>query len=229
MPGHLGYLRISAFEGYVAQSRNVEGDSAVLGRALNAIFSRARAHQLRGLIIDVRCNPGGNDALGLQIASRLTRVPYLAYTKRARDDSAPGRYTRPQPIIVHPARDPIYGGPIALLTSDLTNSAAETFTQAMMGRARHPVRIGLATQGVFSDVLNRVLPDGILFGLPNEEYLTRTGHTFDNRGIPPDIRVPVFTPHDLTHGRDPDLAAARALLTRRPPLTGRRRPGRTAP
>jgi len=60
-----------------------------------------------------------------------------------------------------------------------------------------------------------VLPDDILFGLPNEEFRTRGGHTFDNHGIPPDIWTSVFSRDDLRRGRDPALAAARALLTAR--------------
>jgi hypothetical protein len=214
LPDHLGYLRISAFMSYAGENSQFEADSAVLKRALDAMFTPSLTRTLRGLIIDVRCNAGGDDALGLQVASRLTREPYLAYAKRARNDPAnPARFTRPQPITVAPARAPVYAGPIAFLTSDLTNSAGETFTEAMMGRTPRPVRIGLSTQGVFSDVLNRTLPDGIRFELPNEEFLTRDGQAFDNRGIPPTILTPVFTSYELKHNRDPALDAARALLT----------------
>ena len=217
LPGHLGYLRITAFEDYAGPNSHFEADSAALNRVLNAVFTPSRTRTLHGLIIDVRCNPGGDDALGLQLASRLTRQPYLAYAKRARNDpDNPARFTQPQPITVLPARATIYGGPIAILTSDLTNSAGETFTEAMMGRTPRPTRIGLSTQGVFSDVLNRALPDGIRFELPNEEFLTRDGQTFDNRGIPPDIQTPVFTSYQLNHDRDSALNAARALLTAPP-------------
>jgi hypothetical protein len=45
-----------------------------------------------------------------------------------------------------------------------------------------------------------------------QEYLTRTGRTFDGPGIPPDLRTPVFTDDELDHGRDSALARARALL-----------------
>ncbi|HEV2376671.1 MAG TPA: S41 family peptidase [Streptosporangiaceae bacterium] len=219
LPGHLGYLRLSAFMAYAGEGSSYQADQAVLGRALNTVFTATRVRSLRGLIIDVRCNPGGDDALGLQVASRLTVRPYLAYSKQARDPAGRGGFTALQPIMVRPAHAPLFTGPIAMLTSDLTNSAGETFTQAMIGRTPAPVRIGMATQGVFSDVLNRVLPDGILFGLPNEEFVTPAGTTFDNRGIPPDIELPTFTRYQLTHHLDPVLATARRLLTRhRSPL-----------
>src|SRR5215469_10133948 len=214
LPGHIGYLRIAAFMAYAGEGSTVQADAAVLLRALNAVFTPERTAALRGLIIDVRCNPGGDDALGLQVASRLTGGPYFAYFKRARDLTDPGGFTPPQRIIVRPARAVRYTGPIAMLTSDLTNSAGETFTQAMMNRSPAPVRIGTPTQGVFSDVLNRVLPDGIQFGLPNEEFVTRGGQTFDNRGIPPNIYIPVFTSYQLTHHLDPALDRALRLLSR---------------
>jgi hypothetical protein len=40
-------------------------------------------------------------------------------------------------------------------------SAAETFTQALMRRRPKIVRVGENTQGVFSDVLGRRLPNGM--------------------------------------------------------------------
>jgi C-terminal processing protease CtpA/Prc len=49
------------------------------------------------------------------------------------------------------------------------------------------MRIGLNTQGVFSDVLGRKLPNGWSFGLPNEVYPTKDGKAFDGAGIPPDL------------------------------------------
>lgn len=61
-------------------------------------------------------------------------------------------------------------------------------TTAEVGRG-----IGQPTQGVFSDVLVRRLPDGLVFGLPNEEFPTRTGRTFDGTRIPPQLTEPVFT------------------------------------
>jgi len=213
LPGHLGYLRISAFMAYAGESSSFQTDAAVLRRALDAVFTPARIRSMRGLIIDVRCNPGGDDALGLQVAARLTSRPYLAYSKRALDQSDRGGFTPLQPITVRPAHAPRYTGPIAVLISDLTNSAGETFTQAMMNRSPAPVRIGVPTQGVFSDVLDRVLPDGIQFGLPNEEFVTRAGQTFDNRGIPPDIYVPVFTTYQLARNTDLALSKARMLFT----------------
>jgi C-terminal processing protease CtpA/Prc len=63
------------------------------------------------------------------------------------------------------------------------SECGETFGMALLGR--EPLRlIGLNTQGVFSDILSRSLPNGWRFHLPNELYLTSDGRTFDGTGVP---------------------------------------------
>lgn len=82
------------------------------------------------------------------------------------------------------------------------------------GRAqRAGVRIGDNTQGVFSDMLVRQLPNGWTFAVPNEEYLTPAGTTDDGTGIPPDIHTPVFG-DELSTGQDSAFDRAVAELHR---------------
>ncbi|MFJ9708722.1 S41 family peptidase [Streptomyces sp. NPDC101234] len=209
----LGYLRISDFDGYDPDDDAYSADLTELGRALDTVLTPVRARTMQGLIIDLRINGGGSDALGIHIAERLTDVPYVAYSKRARNIPAdPTRHTRPEPIQVVPARGPLYTGPVALLTSGSTISAGETFTQALIDRPGRTVRIGRPTQGVFSDILVRYLPNGMSAWLPNEEFLTRTGRTFDGTGIPPEITEPVFTTEEFTKNRDSAFDRAVKLL-----------------
>ncbi|SEE26675.1 Tricorn protease C1 domain-containing protein [Streptomyces sp. TLI_105] len=116
---------------------------AELDRALDTVLGQERTQRLKSLIIDLRINGGGSDALGIHIAQRLTNTPYLAYSKRARNDPAdPTRHTRPQPVYITPAQGPRHTGPVAVLTGGSTFSAGETFTQALMGRPGKTVRIG---------------------------------------------------------------------------------------
>ncbi|MCX4751075.1 S41 family peptidase [Kitasatospora sp. NBC_01287] len=215
LPGRIGYLRIWSFDDYV-DGGGYQQQAAVLDQALDALLSTANTtgpDALRGLVIDVRLNAGGSDALGLRVASRLTDQAYTAYRKRARNDPDDAtRFTRPEPITVDPAATPRWTGPVALLTSSYTGSAGETFTQALMGRGPQVTRIGDNTQGVFSDVLLRTLSADWLTALPNEEYLDARGHTFDGAGIPPDLRTPVFTAPELAARQDSALSAARRLL-----------------
>ncbi|MEU4931468.1 S41 family peptidase [Streptomyces yokosukanensis] len=213
LPGDLGYLRISGFGCYAGDDAPYTAEQAELDRALNTVLTAGRTERLKGLVIDVRVNGGGADTLGIRIAQRLTDTPYTAYAKRARNDPAdPARHTRPEPVPVVPAAAPRYTGPVAVLTGGSTVSAGETFTQALIDRPGRTVRIGQATQGVFSDVMVRYLPDGLVFALPNEEFLTRTGRTFDGTGIPPQLTEPVFTKEEFAKNRDSAFDRAVGLL-----------------
>lgn len=210
LPGGQGYLRISGFGGYAREGAPYAAQLAELDRALDTVLSQERTRRLKGLIIDLRINGGGSDSLGIHLAERLTDTPYVAYSKRARNDPAdPSEHTRPQPAYVTPAQGPRYTGPVAVLTGGSTLSAGESFTQALMDRPGRTVRIGQPTQGVFSDVMARKLPNGMAAWLPNEEFLTRSGRTFDGTGIPPHLTEPVFTKEEFD--RKKDSAFDRAL------------------
>jgi C-terminal processing protease CtpA/Prc len=114
--------------------------------------------------------------------------------------------------MVRVSQQPGFRGPVVLLTSSDSVSAAETFTMALLGREPHVVRGGANTQGVFSDVLGRRLPNGWTFGLPNEIHLTKDGRAFDGTGVPPDVEIPIFPAEDLASGRDSGLDKALELL-----------------
>ncbi|MFE7531554.1 S41 family peptidase [Kitasatospora sp. NPDC057542] len=209
LPDGLGYLRVSSFDDYTDGDQQSQVDE--LDRALDALLD-AR-NRPTGLVVDVRLNGGGSDALGLHIAARLTDRPYVAYRKVARNDPAdPTRFTRPEPVVVRPSAGRHFTGPVAVLTSSISTSAAETFTQAMMGRSPQVLRVGENTQGVFSDILIKTLSPDFMAVLPNEKYLTRDGSTFDGPGIPPNVRTPVFTADELAALRDSALSTARRML-----------------
>ena len=203
----IAYLRVTTFYDYADGSYTDE--LQCLQRTLDSIFEGTE--KFKGLVIDVRLNKGGDDPLGIEIASRLADKKYLAYAKAARNSTsldAPLTFSEKQPVWVVPSAKPTFKGKVALLIGPDTVSAGETFTMALMGREPHVLRIGLNTQGVFSDVLDRSLPNGWHIGLPNEVYYTQDGKAFDAKGVPPDIHVPFFTPRDLLVSRDAALEEA---------------------
>jgi hypothetical protein len=205
----IGYMRIRSFSEFSKNDSFAAGLSA-LEAALDEIFSDSK---LNALVIDVRINFGGEDPLGLAIASRLATRSYVAYTKVARADPLNrNKWTRGERSIVRPSTRPSFHGPVVELTGPLTISAGETFTQALMGRTPRVIRIGENTQGVFSDILSRRLPNGWRFGLPNEVFRTAKGTTFDGAGIPPDIDIPVFANADIAKRVDPALLKAIEIL-----------------
>ncbi len=201
----IGYLRLRSFSRYNSD-RSFESGLDALETALDGFFDSSGSW--KGLVIDVRINSGGADPYGLAIASRLTDREYVAYAKQARNDPAdPSRWTAEQPSNVTPSKRPGFRGPVVELIGIQSVSAAETFTQALLNRRPAVVRIGENTQGVFSDVLARNLPNGWRFGLPNERFVTG-GRSYDGPGIAPDVTVLSFTPEGLASGRDAGIEAA---------------------
>jgi len=196
----IAYLRIHSFARY-SKDDDYEKQLAVLEAALDEIFKDAPSFS--GLVIDIRINSGGFDQFGIAIASRLAPLYYFGWEKLARDDvHDPNHHPPPQSVMVHASRRPGFRGPVVLLTSAHGVSAAETFAMALLGRDPHVTRIGANTQGVFSDELDRRLPNGWTFGLSNETYLTKDGKTFEGTGVPPDIEARIFPKQDLAEGRD---------------------------
>ena len=210
LPGGFVYVHLDQEGGYTDEP-GFAATLEVFEAALDTVFTAAV--EADGLILDVRKNYGGSDILSLALASRLATTEYSAYAKVARrDPDDPTRFTDRQERTVPTTTRPGFPGPVAQLIGRYTISAGETLTQALMGREPHITRIGEHTQGVFSDVLGRTLPNGWEFALPNELFLTEDGTYFDGRGIPPDIEVPVFRSVDMAAGLDPALERAIALL-----------------
>jgi hypothetical protein len=205
----VGYLRIRGFSRY-SKDGAFETGLAALEAALDTTF--ANAATWKGFVIDVRLNGGGADPYGIAIARRLTATPYTAYVKQARSDPTdPSRWTAEQPSVVQPSTRPSFHGRVVELTGIQSISAAETFTQALMDRAPKIIRVGEGTQGVFSDVLGRRLPNGWRFGLANERFVT-DGKSYDNVGISPDVAVESFTPAARATGKDAGVERALAIL-----------------
>jgi len=208
LAANVAYLRINGFDGYTDDG-SFEGGLAALESALDAIFTDAE--RWRALVVDVRINGGGHDPYGVAIAGRLTATDYLAYEKQARSDPRDAsRWTASQTTVVHP-RLPGFRGPVVELIGPNSLSAAETFTQSLLVRKPTVTRIGQRTQGVFSDVLGRGLPNGWSFGLPNERYVT-DGESYDRVGIAPTIAVPIFAKSDMDAGRDTAIEEALRLV-----------------
>ena len=209
LPGGVRYFRLTSFNGY--------GDDFLDGLdCLEGVLDDllAEPESIEGLVIDVRINGGGSDPYGLAIASRLATAEYLAYTKETRNDPEdPNSWTEGQHSIVRPTTGVGFTGPVVELTGINSVSAAETFTMALIGRTPKVTRIGQNTQGVFSDVLGRMLPNGWRFGLSNERFLAEDGTNFEGPGIPPDIETPVFTPEELEARRDSAIEKAMEILT----------------
>ncbi len=207
----VGYLRVHGFTGF-SEADTPDANMVAFERALDDFFDPI--HGLAGLVIDLRDNVGGSDVLAIALARRLAEEDYVAYTKQAyRGRTMEASWTEGAATWVQASDRESFWGPVIVLTGPDSMSAAETFLMALMDRKPEVTRIGDNTRGAFADMLPRALPNGWLFALPNERYQDGSGRSYDRAGIPPHIRVPVFSEEDLAAGRDSALDAALKMLT----------------
>lgn len=203
---NIAYLYIGAMTGF-----SDEDDASSQLHALDAALDRVLAdiQHAQGLIIDVRTNNGGRDFLGMAIASRFVSTETLGFSKQSRDGN---HRTELEDVFISPRGAIQYLGPIALLTSNSTVSAAEVFT-LMMRALPNVTVIGESTQGALSDALEKELPNGITFSLSNQYYFSPEGEWFEHTGIPADIEVPLFTAAEREAKVDLGIETAFAFLT----------------
>jgi carboxyl-terminal processing protease len=198
--GDIGYLNLLTFERFAANPRRPADDPAALDAALDAALAAFQG--ARAVIVDISNNDGGFDWLAQRVAGRFADRPRLAYSKIA--IGAQG--VDPQPFEVAPSNRARYLGPVYLLTSDITLSAAEVFALYMRALP-NVIHVGETTRGAFSDTINKPLPNGWTLVLPGEIYRDPQGQSYEVRGLPPQRRFEVFPPDDLFNGH------ARRVLT----------------
>jgi carboxyl-terminal processing protease len=178
----IGFLSILSMDDFDPGDDDAEALDDALDKAME-LFQGASA-----VIVDVTVNDGGQDVLARRIAERFADKRTLAYSKYAGD----ARAASPQAIYLQPSARPRFTGPVYLLTSNVTLSAAEVFTVAMRSLP-NVTHAGQATRGCLSDELTKRLPNGWRLTLSNEVYLDSAGKAWEGRGVPPRIPISVFT------------------------------------
>jgi hypothetical protein len=157
------------------------------------------------IIVDVRLNGGGLDAVSLALANRFADQRRLVFTKHAnRGDVVASE----RAFYIEPKGATRYHGKVTLLTSELTISAGETFVLAMRTLPNVTV-MGDRTAGALSDALERTLPNGWQLTLSNEVYTAADGNSYEAVGVPPSKVVPL-APAGFATGHDNIFEAARA-------------------
>jgi carboxyl-terminal processing protease len=171
MEGNYGYLRISAFN---------EKTTDETEAAFNEL--RAKNPKMKGLIIDLRNNPGGllDQAVGV---SDLFLDGGEIVSQRGRDPRDVERYNaRPGEIT--------NGLPMVVLINSGSASAAEIVAGALQDRKRAEL-VGVTSFGKGS--VQTVIPlrgglDGAL-KLTTAKYYTPSGRSIQKTGIEPDLEV----------------------------------------
>ena len=135
---------------------------------------------MKSIIIDVRFNGGGQDAVSFEILSRFIPKGKLQIaTQKLRYGN---RFTPILPLYID-GNINAFTKPVYVLTSKQTGSAAEALSIATMS-VQNVKRIGSATSGAMSTALEKKLPNGWSFAISNEIYMDNNGKPYENIGVP---------------------------------------------
>ena len=159
--------------------KEAEGAALIMDRVMTDLESADR------IILDVRFNGGGQEAVGFEILSRFNGQDRVVATQKLRDGE---RFSPVQGVRLKAAKGTPYLKPVYILTSPQTGSAAESFSMASMALP-HVQRIGSPTQGALSTALEKKLPNGWDFALSNELFMDVDGRIYENQGVPPDYLI----------------------------------------
>jgi carboxyl-terminal processing protease len=155
----------------------------------------------RGLIVDLRGNPGGYVSAAQSIVSMFVSSGTVAY-ERSSDGSV-------EDLPVQEG-EKVYGGPVAVLVDRSTASAAE-ITAAALRDDDKAVIIGTRTYGKGSMQSVYNLSDGSSLHITDKLWLTPGRQSIQGHGLTPDLAVNPTT----TAGIDAQLQAAENYLTHR--------------
>ena len=206
----VGYLMVKAMTNYADNSDESTPDLENL-RALEPVIQQAMEDlsETQAIVIDLRINTGGQVKSSLEIASYFVEQSMPAFTVKARFANT---YTETQTIELEPAQNSIYTGQVVILTSGSTASAAENFILTMLERGDVTL-IGEKTEGIFSNQLQKKMPNGWNFTLSNEIYQSIQGISYEATGILPDLEQIILPIEDRINGIDSGLDRAIEFLT----------------
>ncbi|HEX4354248.1 MAG TPA: S41 family peptidase, partial [Polyangiales bacterium] len=182
-------IRIDAVEGHLLDDRVLyvrlsvfqEDTASQLRRVIDeAVEHAAKGGGVRGVMLDLRDNPGGLLSSAILVADEFLRDGVIVSTrgrngKLLRENKASGPGTRPD-------------WPLVVLVNGYSASASEIVAGALHDHHR-AVLVGTRTFGKGS-VQNVIeLPDGSAMKLTTALYFTPNGTSIQAKGIEPDVAI----------------------------------------
>ncbi len=169
-PGY-GYVRISQFQANTEDS---------LMRALKTL-KRDNKGPLRGLVLDLRNNPGGVLNAAVAVSNTFLNKGLIVYTKGRTPDSN-------MTFAASPGGDFLHGAPMVVLVNGGSASASEIVAGALQDN-RRAIIMGTKTFGKGSVQTIIPLSDGSALRLTTARYYTPNGDSIQDRGITPNVIV----------------------------------------
>jgi carboxyl-terminal processing protease len=193
--------------GYVRLTQFGEDTASGLATALGKLKSKAGGH-LKGLVIDLRNDPGGLLSSAVDVASQfLDRGTVVAIR---------GRLPRQTQVFqVHGKGDTVRGTPVVVLINGASASASEIVAGALQDYHRATV---MGTQSFGKGSVQSIIP---LAGhgavrLTTALYFTPSGRSIQAEGITPDIVVEASKDEQVEGALITRESALRGAFSRRP-------------
>ncbi len=188
-PGY-AYVRVAQFQNNTA----VEFTKAL------SKLKKDQDNELKGLIIDLRNNPGGLLPASVEIADALIEEGVIVSTE--------GRTPSSNQKFMATPGDELAGLPIVVLINSGSASASEIVAGALQDHRRAVV---IGTESFGKGSVQKVLPldDGRAIKLTTARYFTPSGRSIQAMGIKPDIeveQVEIRTRKKLPRLREQNLA-----------------------
>ncbi len=169
-PGY-GYIRVTQFQGNSGKG---------LKKAAAKLKKKNKGKKLKGLVLDLRNNPGGVLTAAVSISDAFLSEGLIVYTEGRAEDSKL-KYT------ATPA-DILDGAPIVVLINGGSASASEIVAGALQDHKRAVI---LGTKSFGKGSVQTILPmsGGTALKLTTARYYTPSGRSIQAKGIEPDIIV----------------------------------------
>jgi carboxyl-terminal processing protease len=168
--GDIGYIRLSSFN---------EQTEAALRRAMQQLRSQAGAN-LRGIVLDLRNNPGGLLDQAVQVSDDFLDQGEIVSTRARRQEDAQRWNAR--------SGDIAQGLPMVVLVNAGSASASEIVAGALQDH-RRAVVMGVKSFGKGSVQTVMPIPGNGAMRLTTARYYTPSGRSIQATGIEPDIEV----------------------------------------
>ncbi|HFD88120.1 MAG TPA: S41 family peptidase, partial [Gammaproteobacteria bacterium] len=168
-PG-FGYVRISQFQSNTGEN------------IINAVSELKKEYKanLKGLIIDLRNNPGGVLNAAVAVSDAFLEDGLIVYTEGRVNDSEMKFKATPTDIVK--------GAPIVVLVNGGSASASEIVAGALQDHKR-AIIMGTTTFGKGSVQTILPIPNGAALKLTTARYYTPSGRSIQAEGIIPDIKL----------------------------------------